>query len=661
MVMLVTENELLSAAITPEGRLTFTRENGDIIDAGVAVGPAVTDAGMAANIGTGGAFDTVLNAAIGEAAEDSIKVAANGVSLARLPGTLRGTRRYNASSFTQDPIQTLADGTQFAVWVDTDSKPIIGKRKFPYAEWETFDLSTISGNPFATPVADDSHNSFSMIVDSDGYIHVAGNHHMDPLKYARSVDPLDITSWVTPGMIGDEPEQTLAYPQFAKLPNGDLIFTFRDEGPVGLGAYHLNHYSVVTKTWTRRAKLLDGTTVTPTQSPYLNKLAIGQDGSIHLFFLWRQGIDPKSSTQISHMKSDDSGVTWKTAGGVALSLPVLYSNSAPVITASLVGELNQSGAAVDSAGNPWSVWWRSLGALNGGWGVYVRRWNGSTWVQEYILNTGDRRWAGVDISQFPRPQVFNWQGRMFLLYVREPDATGLRIREVTPGAVNPLPDMTLISGALGRYEPVFDLSAIAERSELHVLVTPTRDGVASANPSYANVWGGVLSVDLATLRPQVAPAETLFIAPTQMIPAASTGVGTIAIVNSTPVAKVTDDAQTTAFMLQQQIPAHWSTFRVGVLWMPLGATPSGGVAAFRAQIRWNVSGEATGLGESIQYAATGSAGAQHVAVETVFDMAINNPPGGKWVVTMELNRWGGVAADTLAGGLGILGVMLTRV
>lgn len=64
MVMLVTENELLSAAINSEGRLTFTRENGDIIDAGVAVGPAVTDADMAANIGTGGAFDVKLDASL---------------------------------------------------------------------------------------------------------------------------------------------------------------------------------------------------------------------------------------------------------------------------------------------------------------------------------------------------------------------------------------------------------------------------------------------------------------------------------------------------------------------------------------------------------------------------------------------------------------------
>src|SRR5690606_5862493 len=39
MVMLVTENELLSAAVTPDGDLTFTRENGDVINAGSLLGP----------------------------------------------------------------------------------------------------------------------------------------------------------------------------------------------------------------------------------------------------------------------------------------------------------------------------------------------------------------------------------------------------------------------------------------------------------------------------------------------------------------------------------------------------------------------------------------------------------------------------------------------
>lgn len=605
-------------------------------------------------------IDATVDSAVDEASKDSIQVISGGVSFAKFPGTLRGTRRYNASSFTQDPIQTAADGTQFAVWIDSLSRAIVGKRERGSSVWETFDLTNAASNVFALPVTDDSHNSFSMVVDGAGYIHLSGNHHLNPLRYARSVRPLDITAWTAPGMIGDAPEATMTYPQFVKLPDGNLIFTFRDEGPVGLGAYYMNHYDAATMTWTRRGKLLDGTTVTPAQSPYLNKLAVANDGTLHLFFLWRgSSNDPRDSTQISHMKSSDSGVTWKTAAGAALALPVLYSNAAPVITQTLVGELNQSGAAVDDAGNPWSVWWRSLGTLNGGWGIYVRRWDGSAWVQEYLLNTGDRRWTGVDISLYPRPQLFAWQGRMFLLYVRELDASGLRLREVTPGAANPLPDTMIFAGSLGRYEPVFDLSAIASTSELHVLVTPTQEGTASANPTYVSVWGGVLTVNLPSIVPKPVPRETVLIAPSQMVPAASPAVGTIEVINATPAAKIMDDAQTTEFVSQTQIPVGWSSFRMKVLWMPLAAAPSGNLM-LRANIRWNIPGELAGSGESIQFGVAAAAGAQYKVVESSFDMVINRPPGDSWLLTLTVNRWGGQGSDTLTGGVGILGIILTR-
>lgn len=600
-----------------------------------------------------------LLASKAQAAEDAARSLAKGVSLTPLPGTLRGTRRFNATAYTQDPIQTTADGTQFAVWIDTDSNPIIGKRRIPSTEWETFDLSTIAGNPFSAPTDDDSHNSYSMAVDGDGYVHVSGNHHLSNLHYVRSSNPLDITAWDTPGMIGDTPEASTAYPQFLVLPSGDLLFTFRDEDAGANGAYYLNAYDTATQTWTRRAKLFDGTTVSPTQSPYLNKLALSTDGVLHLFFLWRESVlnDPAHSSNISHMQSADEGVTWTTADGTALTLPVTYDDATPVIAAGTVsGELNQSGAAVDSDGHPWGVWWHYDATFNVGYGVYIRRWDGSAWVSEWATKTGG---GTADFTTLPRPQVFAWGDRMFLLYAREPDALGVRIKEITPGAVNPVVDRLLIRTGLGRYEPVYDLAAITARDELHVLVTPTKEANAATNPTYAETWGGVLTLDLNSLAHEPVAGENIFIPATQMLNNGGTGTATITSVNSTPVASITDDANTTEVVMQTKVPAHWNTFTLTVLWMPLAASPSGS-AVFRVNAKWNDVGGTTGSLTNIGNLTTAAQTTQYRTTSSVFTTVFNNPPGDTRLLSLAVNRWAGNAADTLSGGLGIMGVILTR-
>lgn len=595
---------------------------------------------------------------VNKTAKDSIRVTTKGISLAQFPGTVRGTRRFNASAFTQDPIQTLADGTQYAIWIDTASHPIIGRRLFPEAEWETFDLANLAGNPLDSPTKDDSHNSYSMVVDSEGYIHVSGNHHMTPLQYVRSATPGSITAWTTPGMIGDTPEQTMSYPQFAQLPNGTVVFTFRDEGPVGLGAYYLNAYNPVTKVWTRRAKLLDGTTVNPYQSPYLNKLAVGADGTIHLFFLWRPGVlnDPAQATNISHMKSADGGITWTTAAGAALTVPVLYTNSAPVVTAGVVaGELNQSGATVDSADNPWSVWWRYDGAFNAGYGIYVRRWNGTAWVQEFVARTGT---GTADPTALPRPQIFSWGDRVFVLYSKEPDARSVRLLEVTPGAVSPAGDIPLFTGPLGRYEPVFDTAAINARGELHLIVTPTKEGVPSANPKFAQAWAGVLTLDLTALLPTQVFDEWTFIPASQMMSNGSTATPTFGSVNQTPVVSMTDDANSTEVIMQTAVPPEWNTFRTSVVWMPLAGSPTG-FCTFQMNGRWNSIGSSAGIGTDLGFAAV-AAVAQYRITESVMPTVLNNPPSGR-LLCMTAKRWGGHGTDTMTGGAAVLGVILRRV
>ena len=68
---LVTEDEYLSMRIESDGHLRMTRDNGDIVDAGLALGPAATDADMAGFVADPtSATATQLSATIAEAITD---------------------------------------------------------------------------------------------------------------------------------------------------------------------------------------------------------------------------------------------------------------------------------------------------------------------------------------------------------------------------------------------------------------------------------------------------------------------------------------------------------------------------------------------------------------------------------------------------------------
>src|SRR5699024_7533034 len=107
-----------------------------------------------------------------------------------------------------------------------EGRMMLAKRSLNSQQW------TIQPTPYFGKVKD-AHNSISIGVDGDGYLHVSWGMHGNELQYVRSLKPhgLELTEPLT--MTGQD-EKTVTYPRFYRLHDGDLLFLYRD-GSSGKG------------------------------------------------------------------------------------------------------------------------------------------------------------------------------------------------------------------------------------------------------------------------------------------------------------------------------------------------------------------------------------------------------------------------------------------
>src|SRR5690242_10702967 len=94
----------------------------------------------------------------------------------------------NTVVFRRDAITTHQD-IQYASYYDSLGFLTLAKRKLGTDDWE------IRRTPYTGTIRD-AHNSISIMVDGDGYLHVAWDHHASKLRYSKSIRPgsLELTS-----------------------------------------------------------------------------------------------------------------------------------------------------------------------------------------------------------------------------------------------------------------------------------------------------------------------------------------------------------------------------------------------------------------------------------------------------------------------------------
>ncbi len=209
---------------------------------------------------------------------------------------------------------------QYAGFYNAEGQLVLAKRRLGENQWQTRET------PFTTNLKD-AHNTLSLVVDGQGYLHLAWGHHNTALHYSRSLEPGGLVMDSPRAMVG-EAEQSVTYPQFFRLGDGNLLFLYRDGGS-GNGRLVLNHYSTNNQQWTRRqSNLIDGE---GQRSAYWD-MTIDSKGRLHLAWNWRETPDVASNHDLLYARSDDQGQTWRKSDGRDYHLPITQK-SAEVVAA----------------------------------------------------------------------------------------------------------------------------------------------------------------------------------------------------------------------------------------------------------------------------------------------------------------------------------------
>lgn len=126
----------------------------------------------------------------------------------------------NAVVFRKNSLVTYKN-VQFIAFYNQKGKLTLGKRKLNASKWEIVETA-FNGN------IHDAHNCISIAVDGDGFScnTARGSSCGNPLNYAHSVAPLSLQLTDKLPMTGLN-ETNATYPEFYKMPNGNLTFVSR--------------------------------------------------------------------------------------------------------------------------------------------------------------------------------------------------------------------------------------------------------------------------------------------------------------------------------------------------------------------------------------------------------------------------------------------------
>jgi hypothetical protein len=149
----------------------------------------------------------------------------------------------------------------------------------------------------------------------------------------------------------------VTYPEFYRIPGGDLLFFYRD-GSSGNGNLMLNHYDTQTQRWSQiQSSFIHG----EGQRNAYWQAAVDSRGVIHLSWVWRESGDVATNHDMAYARSDDGGITWKKSTGEVYTLPITAANAEYAARIPQNSELiNQTSMNVDAKGRPYIVtYWRA--------------------------------------------------------------------------------------------------------------------------------------------------------------------------------------------------------------------------------------------------------------------------------------------------------------
>lgn len=333
--------------------------------------------------------------------------------LERLPVRSSNDFGYNFVPYAQNNVVEF-DNYQYVLVVDQNRSPIIMQR-YKLGDWKTFDLSTLSNNPFASPNLKDSHNCFAISVTKNGYLLIAGNHHNNACRAVISNNPHDITAFTT---IKFTTSNSVTYPRLMRYPDGTTQAFWR-EGVSGNGAYYSAIFDDDSKTFLEK-KMLINKASTVTSNPYEQGIGVGLDGSLHLCWGYRtNGGSANTNFGMFYAKSLDKGVTWTNAdASVTYALPLDDVKSEKIFNAEVSsGYCNQNGGCCDVSSRYHTTIWQY--DASGNTQILHLWFDGATWQFDNVSDLTFRYdLSGPMVSgDLSRPIIVSTKaGKTFILY-----------------------------------------------------------------------------------------------------------------------------------------------------------------------------------------------------------------------------------------------------
>ena len=365
---------------------------------------------------------------------------------------------------------------QYAAWYDSSGHVIVAKRLLGKKDW------TIRQTPMRGSVYD-AHNVISIMVDGDGYLHLAWDHHDGPLNYCRSKSPGAFEFTERLDMTDSLEDDGVTYPEFYRLPDGDLLFAYR-HGASGKGNLVLNRYSTDEKRWKRVHKsLIDGE---GERNAYW-QMCVDNAGTIHLSWVWRETWDVATNHDLCYARSYDGGETWMSGTGEFLHIPITAATAGYALKIPQGSDLiNQTSIYADNGGRPFiTSYWKP---------------EGDSVPQFFVVYLDDREWkvSRVTNRQMPfslsgggsrripvsRPQVlFSESNQTIHVIFRDRElnnricVASARLNEQMNWKINTIPDIDV-----GQWEPTYDTELWKREEKLHLFVQKVGQGAGNENP-----------------------------------------------------------------------------------------------------------------------------------------------------------------------------------
>lgn len=270
---------------------------------------------------------------------------------------------------------------QLIIYYDASRQMSVAHRAHQRTPWRFQKLPSFLGW--------DSHNYATVDVDEEGYIHVMGNMHNDPLVYFRSTEPWNVRSLKQVDYLIDrERDQNVTYPNFMHDREGRLIAIYRLGGS-GNGRYYYHRYDTATKTWElmHDGQFFDGE---DERGAYYIGPQLGPDGKFHMVWVWRETPSAATNNNLSYVRSPDL-VNWEDSNGKPVTLPLIRSTGEivdPIPTFS--GLLNgQKKLGFDAQQRPMISYYKH--DENGDTQIMLARKSGTGWTTHQISDWQDSK------------------------------------------------------------------------------------------------------------------------------------------------------------------------------------------------------------------------------------------------------------------------------